>query len=89
VLALSAAAQRSRPDSRHKKGVRPARQGITRLRDIPDGFKLTENQKIQRQTAISGKPHIEKKALSRLLARLKHPIYFIDFETFGTAIPLF
>jgi hypothetical protein len=64
-------------------------EGVMLLKSIPDKFKLTANQTIQRQVAISGKPYINRRAISNFLDRLEYPLHFLDFETFGTAIPLF
>ena len=63
--------------------------GVLRLADIPDNFKLTGNQQIQRQTAISGQPHVDRAAIARFLETLKYPLWYLDFETFNPAIPLF
>ena len=72
-----------------KKGFDLLDQGVIFLKDIPDNAKLTENQAIQRQVAVTGQPHISKGAICEFLKRLRYPIHFLDFETFGTAIPLF
>jgi hypothetical protein len=72
-----------------KKGFGLLESGITRLRDIPDGFKLSANQEVQRRTAITGQAHVNPQAISKFLDRLQPPLHFLDFETFGTAIPLF
>ena len=72
-----------------KKGFSLLERGITQLKDIPADFKLTENQQIQRTAAITGKPHVSPRAISAFLDQLKYPLHFLDFETFGTAIPLF
>jgi hypothetical protein len=53
-----------------KKGFDLLEQGVTSLGDIPDDFKLTANQEIQKQVAISGKPYINKKAIAKFLAQL-------------------
>jgi hypothetical protein len=71
-----------------KKGFGLLERGTTHLRDIPDGFKLTANQVVQRQAAITGQAHVSPQAISEFLDRLQHPLHFLDFETFGTAIPL-
>lgn len=63
--------------------------GITKIADIPDDFKLTTNQRIQRQVAIRGEPHVNKPAIRAFLRQIKYPASFLDFETFATAIPLF
>jgi hypothetical protein len=72
-----------------KKGFDLLEQGVTSLGDIPDDFKLTDNQEIQKQVAISGEPYINKKATAKFLAQLEYPVSYLDFETFNTAIPLF
>ena len=64
-------------------------KGITDLTDIPDDFRLTDNQAIQRRTAKTGQPHVDKTAIKAFLKQLKYPVSYLDFETFGTAIPLF
>ena len=64
-------------------------EGIQRLRDIPDHVDLTDRQAIQRKVALTGQPHIDRNALASFLKRLKHPVGYLDFETFNTAIPPF
>jgi hypothetical protein len=63
-------------------------RGILQLAEIPDDFRLTNSQKIQVKVVRTGKPHIDEERIREFLASLKFPIYFLDFETFGTAIPL-
>jgi hypothetical protein len=65
------------------------KQGIQQLADIPADVALTDNQAIQRATLLAGKPHVDRPALAAFLGQLKYPVSFLDFETFGTAIPLF
>jgi hypothetical protein len=64
-------------------------QGIHHLKDIPADVKLTDNQSIQRAALLAGKPHIDRPALAAFLGHLEYPVSFLDFETIGTAIPLF
>jgi hypothetical protein len=63
--------------------------GILCLKDIPDTVDLTDRQTIQRTVALTGQPHIDRKALASFLKCLKYPAGYLDFETFNTAIPLF
>lgn len=72
-----------------KKGFKLLAEGITRIRDIPDEIPLTENQKIQRQVAITGQPHTSEAAISKFLGQLQYPISYLDFETLATAVPIF
>jgi hypothetical protein len=65
------------------------KQGIQHLKEIPADFALTDNQAIQRATLLAGKPHIDRAALAAFLGQLEYPVSYLDFETIGTAIPLF
>lgn len=47
-----------------KKGFGLLERGITALVDIPAGTKLTDKQAIQKQAAITGKPHVYKAAIT-------------------------
>jgi len=72
-----------------KKGFRLLEGGFLAIKDIPDDFPLTSNQKIRRHAVLTADPHIDRPALAAFLSHLKHPLSYVDFETFGTAIPLF
>jgi len=61
----------------------------TQMKDIPSGFALTANQRVQVKSLRSGKPRVSKPALRRFLEGLEYPVHYVDFETFSTAIPLF
>lgn len=64
--------------------------GIMELRDIPQNkFKLDKNQKIQIDCEKREQPHTDRKEIMKFLDSLEYPVYFMDFETFQTAIPLF
>jgi len=70
------------------KSFRLLATGITKIADIPDDFKLTTNQSIQKQVAITGVPHLNKPAIRAFLKRLKYPVSFIDFESYAPTVPL-
>lgn len=63
--------------------------GILDITQIPAGYKLNDKQRIQCACVVSGRPYVDKGAIRQFLAKLEYPLYFLDFETFGTAIPLF
>jgi len=65
------------------------KDGIILIKDIPDSQKLTDNQKIQKECAISGKVNINKDKLKKFLDGLKYPLYYLDFESINPAIPMF
>jgi hypothetical protein len=71
-----------------KKQYELIEKGILRLVDIPNDFHLTNSQEIQISSIRTGKPHINEEEIGKFLTSLKYPIYFLDFETFATAIPL-
>ncbi|MFH1972347.1 MAG: DUF2779 domain-containing protein [archaeon] len=59
--------------------------GVLLMKDIPKTFELNDKQEIQ----VKGKVHVDKKKISNWLGGLKEPIYYMDFETFMTAIPMY
>jgi hypothetical protein len=62
---------------------------IELIKDIPDDFKLSPLQHIQvTQEKIQAR-HIDIDAIKNHLSTLKYPLYFLDFETIGYAIPRF
>jgi hypothetical protein len=62
---------------------------ITLIKDIPDNFSLNIKQKIQVECVKNSSIRVEREAISKFLEKFKYPLYFLDFETFATAIPLF
>ncbi len=72
-----------------QKGFNLLQRGIQKLADIPADEPLTDIQAIQRSVLIAGKPHIDRPALTAFLSQLEYPVSYLDFETIGTAIPLF
>jgi len=63
--------------------------GILAIADIPDSFPLTEKQEIQRSCVVGREPYVNKKEIQHFLTSLQYPLYYLDFETFGPAVPLF
>jgi hypothetical protein len=64
-------------------------QGILSIKDIPDYILLSRQQKIQKECVITGNTHIEKEEIQQFLNRLEYPLYYLDFETIGQAIPIY
>ncbi|HVY01562.1 MAG TPA: DUF2779 domain-containing protein [Candidatus Nanoarchaeia archaeon] len=54
-----------------------------------EGQKLNEKQQIQFKTHKSGKEHVDKREIKNFLDKLVYPLYFLDFESYNTAIPLY
>lgn len=63
--------------------------GITQVADIPDTHKLNHRQKAQIQAIRTGKPIIYPEKIKEQLDTLEYPLYFLDYESYGPALPLF
>jgi hypothetical protein len=65
------------------------RKGIMKFEDIPDDFKLNDSQWQQVVAELKGETHIDRSAVQKFLDDLTFPLYFLDFESFQPAVPLF
>jgi len=63
--------------------------GVFRISDIPESVVLKGRQVIQHAAHTSGLVHVDRDRIAAFLGELSYPLHFLDFETFGTAIPLF
>jgi len=63
--------------------------GIETIKDIPDHIELNGKQSIQRECDLKNQIYIEKPKIKEFLDTLEYPVYYFDFETFSTAIPMF
>jgi len=63
--------------------------GILELAKISKKYELNEKNQIQVDCEKTGKPHINKNAIKQFLATIQYPAYYMDFETCGSAVPLF
>lgn len=59
------------------------------LNDIPDDMTLSDIQWNQVRVHKDKKPIINSKEINEELSKLKFPLYFLDYETFAPAIPIF
>ena len=65
-------------------------KGIVTIDEINlDEVTLNANQELQVKSEINQSIHIEKDQLNFYLGKLKYPLYFLDFETFSSGIPLY
>jgi hypothetical protein len=64
-------------------------QGILDISDIPEDIKLNDKQQIQKECVICSQPHIDSGEIKNFLKGLKYPLYFMDFETFATGVPIY
>ncbi len=72
-----------------KKKFELYEDGIISLNDIPDDYVLPESQQLQVESYKNGDSIINKKAIKEYLKTFKYPLYFMDFESFQPAVPLF
>jgi hypothetical protein len=72
-----------------KKSFELYDNGIITIGEIPDDYNLNGKQRIQQACVASGQPYIDDEAISGFLSSLEYPLYYLDFETIGPAVPLF
>jgi hypothetical protein len=63
-------------------------KGFFTITAIPADFDLSENQARVATAVRDGKPIVDSALLKKLLASIRWPAYFLDFETAKTALPL-
>ncbi len=64
-------------------------KNIKYITDIPSSFNgINNKQKIQIECVKNSKSYIDKKSIGEFLKKIKFPIYFLDFETFSSPIPI-
>ena len=72
-----------------KKRFELYENGILHMKDLPEDYVLNGKQQIQVNCVSSGEPHVNREGIKGFLDSLQYPVYYLDFETFGTAVPLF
>ncbi len=74
----------------HKNKKRDLKsRGLLSINDIPDGYLSSENQLLHASVVKSGNPHQDSAAILSDLEELQFPFYFLDYETYSPAIPMF
>ena len=63
-------------------------RGITEITAIPDNFEVLPQQQTQIAVARSTQPLIAYEKIKKSLGTLQYPLYFLDYETFASAVPL-
>ncbi|NQU84122.1 MAG: DUF2779 domain-containing protein [Parcubacteria group bacterium] len=64
-------------------------EGIIEIKDIPDDVFKSEHDIRHHHVAKHDTVHIEKENIEEELGRLEYPLYFLDYETYSTAVPMF
>jgi hypothetical protein len=62
---------------------------VSTVADIPDTLKTNYKQKLQIQSARQNKAIINNEEIKKELDKLEYPLYFLDYETYGEATPLY
>jgi hypothetical protein len=63
--------------------------GIVEIVNIPASYKLSDKQRIQQSCLTGNNIHVDKDGIKDFLSNMEYPLYFLDFETFNTAIPVY
>jgi len=63
--------------------------GIIEISQINETSMLSSIQHMQYRAVTTNCEIIDRDSIGLFLKKLKYPLYFLDFETFATAIPLF
>jgi len=65
-------------------------RGVLTFDDIiKSGVRLNPSQRLQVEAELNDLEIIDTKAIWQFLSRLHYPLYFLDFETFTSPVPLF
>ncbi len=63
--------------------------GVVEIKDIPKDFVLNDKQQLEVSCFLNNTDYKDTQALRDFLDRVCYPLYFLDFETFSSAIPEF
>ncbi|MBN1127115.1 MAG: DUF2779 domain-containing protein [Sedimentisphaerales bacterium] len=77
------------PQLNHTKFCHFREQDIQTIDQIPEDFILTHTQQRIREAIKEGRPYLDRNGLTKALEQISFPLYFLDFETVSTAIPLY
>lgn len=62
--------------------------GIFDLNDVPEDYKLSANQDVVLTAAKTDEPVIDLAQIRTFFEGLQFPLYFFDFETYASAVPI-
>ena len=72
-----------------KKRFDLLKKGVTFVHEVPDAFDLGTNQRLQVEAEKNGTAIVDHSRIEEFLSELSYPLYHLDFETFGHAVPVF
>ena len=73
----------------NKKKFELYRSGIIKMENIPESYPLSSGQRLQIDCEKQCRSYIDRRAIRRFVNSINYPLYFMDFETFNPAVPLF
>ena len=62
---------------------------VIKLQDLPKDYSLTNSQQLQVKAYLKNYIHLESDNIHDWLSILKYPMFYMDFETFMPAVPLY
>lgn len=63
--------------------------GYLSIYDVPEDFELSKNQRIHVDVTQTGITVNKSAEISKLLDEMKYPFYYLDYETYPTAVPIY
>jgi len=64
-------------------------QGYEKIDDLPQDFELPLAARIQIQAHQRNQEYINHERLRKFMGNIKYPLYFMDFESFMAALPIY
>ena len=72
-----------------KKAFKLIEEGTLALKDLKENYAFTPNQRVQWECHKKNKAHVRVSEVRSFIEQLEFPLYFLDFETVGPAIPVY
>ena len=73
----------------NKKKFELYQSGIIKMDAIPANYPLSSGQRLQIDCEKQCRSYIDRRAIRGFVNSINYPLYYLDFETFNPAIPLF
>jgi hypothetical protein len=77
------------PSCQRKRKLNSLIQGILDIRDVPKSFALNQKQRQIVDIAQSNQERINREAIQKEFQHFTFPLYFLDYETYLSAIPMY
>lgn len=72
-----------------KKAIELYEKGIFSISAVPTNILTNKKQEIQVNATKENKNYIDKKEIKSFIESLKYPLFFLDFECYSTAVPVY